>query len=151
MRSGTLPAPLCVGFGAAAALAVEEMEAEAERLADLRSLFLETLDAADANYVIHGDMDHRIPGNLNIAFEAAPALDLMNATPNVAVATGSACSSASVEPSYVLRALGVPDAEAARSLRIGFGRQTTEFEAVTAAKRLAAAAAEIARAAEAAE
>jgi len=151
MRSGTLPAPLCVGFGAAAALASAEMADEAARLAEIRATFLKTLDAAGARYSLHGDEARHIPGNLNIAFEAAPALAVMNAAPDVAVATGSACSSASVEPSYVLKAIGLDASEAERSLRIGFGRQTTRLEAEAAARKLANAAADVARGLNAAE
>lgn len=150
-RSGTVPAPLCVGFGAAAALAAAEMADEAPRLADIRDAFLKALDDAGADYTVNGDRESRIPGNLNVAFAGAPALDVMNAAPGVAVATGSACSSASVEPSYVLRALGASEDLAARSLRIGFGRQTTRAEAEEGARRLAAAAASVARGREAAE
>lgn len=150
-RSGTVPAPLCVGFGAAARLAAAEMTEEAARLGQIRDAFLAALDAAGADYAINGDREARIPGNLNVAFAGAPALDVMNAAPDVAVATGSACSSASVEPSYVLRALGAPEETAARSLRIGFGRQTTVAEAEEGARRLAAAAAAVSKGREAAE
>lgn len=140
LRSGTVPAPLCVGFGAAAALAEAEMQSEAERLTLIRGAFLAELDAAGARYSINGDMAERWPGNLNIAFAGTDALALMQAAPGVAVAAGSACSSASVEPSYVLRAIGLSPEAAGRSLRIGFGRQTTMDEATEAARRLAAAA-----------
>lgn len=136
-RSGTVPAPLCVGFGAAAAIAEAEMSTESERLTAVRQAFLDDLDACGVAYRINGALERRIPGNLNLAFVGKPALDVMRAAPDVAVATGSACSSASVEPSYVLRAMGVSDDVAARSLRIGFGRGTTEAEAREAAHRLA--------------
>jgi cysteine desulfurase len=144
-RSGTLPAPLCVGFGKAAALAKAEMAEEATRIAGLRSRFLETLDAAGTSYTINGTMEHRVPGNLSIAFDGAGALALINAAPGVAFSTGSACSSASVEPSYVLKALGLVPEIASRSIRIAFGRQTTEHEAVTAASVLAQAAKAVAQ------
>ncbi len=150
-RSGTVPAPLCVGFGAAAEVAGQEMAAEAERLTQVRQAFLNALDKAGADYRINGAMENRIAGNLNLAFAGAKALDVMNAAPDVAVATGSACSSASVEPSYVLEAIGAEPELAARSLRIGFGRQTTEAEAVLAAERLADAAAKVAAGRAAAE
>ena len=145
LRSGTLPAPLCIGFGAAADIAAHEMADEHARLKNIRDLFIATLDAAQARYVINGDRGRRIPGNLNVAFGGASALDVMNATPSVAVATGSACSSASVEPSYVLEALGLSAEIAGRSLRIGFGRQTTEAEVITAAEALAHAALRLAK------
>jgi cysteine desulfurase len=144
-RSGTLPAPLCVGFGKAAVLAKAEMAEEAERLARIRLSFLAALDKAGARYTINAGMERRTPGNLNLAFDGADALPLINAAPDVAISTGSACSSASVEPSYVLKAIGLSPADATRSVRIAFGRQTTEAEAVRAAERLAAAAANVAR------
>ena len=90
-------------------------------------------------------MKCRTPGNLNLAFDGADALPLINSVPDVAISTGSACSSASVEPSYVLKAIGLSPADAARSVRIAFGRQTTEDEAVRAAELLAKAAADVAR------
>jgi cysteine desulfurase len=80
-----------------------------------------------------------IPGNLNVSFDGVEAETLMAALPELALATGSACTSASVEPSYVLRALGLPDARAASSLRIGLGRFTTEEEVDIAVERIAAA------------
>lgn len=140
MRSGTLPAPLIVGLGAAATIAGAEMTEEADRLRGLRDRFLQTLEAAAACYSLNGGMDARIPGNLNIAFDGVSALEMMAAVPDISMAAGSACSSASVEPSYVLEALGLDSAQAGRSLRIGFGRQTTEAEVVRAATLLAAAA-----------
>lgn len=139
-RSGTLPAPLCVGFGAAAAIASDEMQAEAERITASRQAFLQELDRLGVVYRINGSMERRVAGNLNLTLGAS-ALDVMRAAPDLAVSTGSACSAASVEPSYVLRAMGIPDDEAARSLRIGFGRMTTVDEAQEAARRLARAAA----------
>ena len=144
-RSGTLPAPLCVGFGKAAVLAKAEMAAEAERLARIRSSFLSALNKAGARYTINASMERRTTGNLNLQFDGADALPLINAAPDVAISTGSACSSASVEPSYVLKAIGLSPIDAARSVRIAFGRQTTEAEAVRAADLLARAAADIAR------
>lgn len=139
-RSGTLPTPLCVGFGAAAKVAQAEMANDDESLVACRRLFLATLDKARVNYRINGCVERRVPGNLNISLDGAPALDVMRAAPDLAIATGSACSSASVEPSYVLRAMGVSDADAACSLRIGFGRLTTEADAAEAARRLSRAA-----------
>lgn len=144
-RSGTLPAPLCVGFGKAAALAKAEMADEAKRLTHIRSTFLAALDNAGTRYTINAGMKCRTPGNLNLAFDGADALPLINSVPDVAISTGSACSSASVEPSYVLKAIGLSPADAARSVRIAFGRQTTEDEAVRAAELLAKAAAGVAR------
>ena len=140
LRSGTIPAALCVGFGAAAEIALENMTEEAERLQKLRTKFCDALDAAGAKYKINGSMTSRLPGNLNISFDNTSALHVMQNAPNVAISTGSACSSASVEPSYVLQALGVDDIVAAGAVRIGFGRMTTEVEVELAARELAAAA-----------
>lgn len=140
LRSGTIPAALCVGFGAAADIALENMTEEAERLQKLRTKFCDALDAAGAKYKINGSMTSRLPGNLNISFDNTSALHVMQNAPNIAISTGSACSSASVEPSYVLQALGVDDIVAAGALRIGFGRMTTEVEVELAARELAAAA-----------
>lgn len=145
LRSGTLPPPLIVGFGAAARIAAAELDAESKRLERLSLLFRETLKTSGAIFTVNGALTPRLAGNLNIAFKDAPALDVMAAAPHIAVATGSACSSASVEPSYVLSALGLSPEVAATSLRIGFGRQTTEAEVVAAAKALAAAAGQAAR------
>ena len=140
LRSGTLPAPLCVGLGEAARIAAAEMTAEARRLAGLRDRLLARLRERVPGLTVNGDMGRRLPGNLNVSFPGAPSLALINAVPDVAISTGSACTSASVEPSYVLRALGVGDARAGSSLRIGLGRFTTEAEVDRAADRLAEAA-----------
>ena len=135
LRSGTLPTPLIVGFGEACRIAADEMAAEAERIASLRDRFL----AALSGIRINGSMTARIPGNLNLTFPRATAAALMAACPDLCVSTGSACSSATIEPSYVLRALGLSDAEAARSLRLGIGRFTSAADIDFAARALAAA------------
>ena len=140
LRSGTLPAPLCVGLGEAARLAALEMMTEAQRLAGLRDRLLDRLRQRVPGLTVNGDLARRLPGNLNVSFPGALAPKLMDAVPDVAVSTGSACTSASVEPSYVLRALGIADEQAAGSLRIGLGRFTTEVEVDRAADRLAEAA-----------
>jgi cysteine desulfurase len=138
LRSGTLPPALTVALGEAAAIAGREMGTEAARLASLAERFLARLGPI-GGLRIHGDRTARIPGNLNIGFDGVSALDLMAALPDIAVSVGSACTSAAVEPSYVLSALGLDDATAASALRIGFGRFTTEAELVRAADRLATA------------
>ncbi|MBX6324132.1 MAG: aminotransferase class V-fold PLP-dependent enzyme [Rhodospirillaceae bacterium] len=140
VRSGTLPTPLCVGFGEACAIAGAEMAAEAARLADLARRLHGALARAVPDLALNGDAERRIPGNLNLTFPGCGAQALMAAAPEVAVSTGSACTSAAVEPSYVLRALGLDEAAAAASVRIGLGRFTTEAEVDFAAERLAAAA-----------
>lgn len=136
-RSGTLPAPLCVGMGVAARLAREEMPAEATRLEALRDRFLATLSARVDGFHLNGDSERRIPGNLNLRFDGIDAPALLERMPELAISTGSACTSAEVEPSYVLRALGLGEAQARGSLRICFGRFTTEAEVDFAAVCLA--------------
>ncbi len=138
-RSGTLATPLAVGLGAACRLAGEEMAQEAGRIAALRSRFLTLLTDAIPGVAVNGSMARRIAGNLNLTFPAASAADLMERMPSVCVSTGSACSSAAIEPSYVLRALGMSDAAAARTLRVGIGRFTSAADIDRAAAAFAAA------------
>jgi cysteine desulfurase len=138
LRSGTLPTPLCVGFGAAARLAQAEMSVEAERLLGLRRRFLAGITARLPQVRLNGDAERRLPGNLNLSFPGTPALELMAACPGLAVSTGSACTAAAIEPSYVLRALGLPEALAASTIRIGLGRYTTDSEVDFAVDTLAA-------------
>jgi cysteine desulfurase len=135
-RSGTLPLPLCVGLGMAAAVAGEVMAEEAERLGQLRRLLLDTIRSRLTGVSVNGDPEARIPGNLNLGFEGLSAEALIAAMPGLAVSTGSACTSASVEPSYVLRALGLPDELAGASVRFGIGRFTTEVEIRAAAEQV---------------
>jgi cysteine desulfurase len=139
LRSGTLPAPLIVGLGEACRLAGIEMAAEAERIAGLRARMLDRLRAKIPNLRVNGTMEARIAGNLNLTFPSATAADLMRAVPDLCVSTGSACSSAAIEPSYVLRALGLSDEAASRTLRIGIGRFTSAADIDYAAAALAAA------------
>ena len=138
LRSGTLPTPLCVGFGEAVAIAAREMEDEAPRLLDLRGRFLNAVIAAIPDTAVNGSMDSRIPGNLNLSFAGVQAEDLMAGLKDLAISSGSACTSASVEPSYVLKALGLSDEMAYASVRIGFGRFTTTEEVDFAAATLTA-------------
>ena len=140
LRSGTLPTPLCVGLGRAAAIAGADMAEEAERLRRLRDRLLTNLVRRVPGLRLNGDAEHRLPGSLNLSFPGITAQALIEATPSIAISTGSACTSAAVEPSYVLRALGLPDAVANASIRIGLGRFTTTAEADFAADALAAAA-----------
>jgi cysteine desulfurase len=135
-RSGTLPTPLCVGLGEAAEICMKEMDAEAKRLKKLQERMLSGLRARLTDIVVNGDLEHRIPGNLNISFAYVEGESLMMGIKNLAVSSGSACTSASLEPSYVLRALGVEEEMAHTSLRIGLGRFTTEHEIDTAVEEL---------------
>ncbi|HKH66906.1 MAG TPA: IscS subfamily cysteine desulfurase [Reyranella sp.] len=135
-RSGTLPTPLCVGLGEAAEIAMNEMEGEAKRLTKLQARMLKGLQNRLPEIFVNGDLEHRIPGNLNISFAYVEGESLMMGIKNLAVSSGSACTSASLEPSYVLRALGVEEEMAHTSLRIGLGRFTTEHEVDTAVDEL---------------
>lgn len=135
-RSGTLPTPLCVGLGEAAEICMKEMDAEAKRLKKLQERMLSGLRAKLTDIVVNGDLEQRIPGNLNISFAYVEGESLMMGIKNLAVSSGSACTSASLEPSYVLRALGVEEEMAHTSLRIGLGRFTTEHEIDTAVDEL---------------
>jgi cysteine desulfurase len=135
-RSGTLPTPLCVGLGEAAEICMKEMDAEAKRLSKLRDRMLKGLNAKLTEIYVNGDLEQRIPGNLNISFAHVEGESLMMGIKGLSVSSGSACTSASLEPSYVLRALGVEEEMAHTSLRIGLGRFTTEHEVDTAVTEL---------------
>ena len=128
MRSGTLAVPLIVGFGKAAELAKAEMADEAVRLRALRDLLHRGITARLTETYVNGSLEHRLPGNLNISFAFVEGESLLMALKDVAVSSGSACTSASLEPSYVLRALGVGDELAHTSIRFGIGRFNTEAE-----------------------
>ncbi|MBF0611725.1 MAG: IscS subfamily cysteine desulfurase, partial [Magnetococcales bacterium] len=128
MRSGTLPTPLIVGLGEACAIAMGEMEEESKRICALRDRLVNGLLSRLTHAHINGSMEHRLAGNLNISFAFVEGESLMLAVRDVAVSSGSACTSASLEPSYVLRALGVDEELAHTSIRFGLGRFTTEEE-----------------------
>jgi cysteine desulfurase len=140
LRSGTLPTPLCVGFGKACALAATEMAGEAARLIGLRERLRGSLAQRVPGLLVNGDLDHRLPGSLNVSVPDTTAPDLIEACSSIAISTGSACTSAAVEPSYVLRALGLSDARANASIRLGLGRFTTASDVDYAADAIAAAA-----------
>ncbi|MGD8515023.1 MAG: IscS subfamily cysteine desulfurase [Granulosicoccaceae bacterium] len=127
LRSGTLPTHQIVGMGEAFRLAREEMAADNARLVALRQRLLDGIKDIEEVY-INGDMEHRIPGNLNISFNFVEGESLMMALKDLAVSSGSACTSASLEPSYVLRAIGRNDELAHSSIRFTIGRFTTEEE-----------------------
>ncbi len=139
LRSGTLPTPLIVGLGEAAEIAGNEMPGEAERLLALRERFLSAIRAAVPSVRLNGDPVRRLPANLNLTFPGIGALELMEACQGLALSTGSACTAAEVEPSYVLRALGVSDELGRSSLRIGLGRFTSERDVDFAVDALSAA------------
>jgi len=129
MRSGTLNVPAIVGFGKAAELAKAEMEVEAKRLAGLRDKLESALMANMEECYINGNTDHRMPHVTNISFKHVEGEGLMMTfNQNIGVSSGSACTSASLEPSYVLIALGLGDDLAHSSIRFSLGRFTTEAE-----------------------
>lgn len=125
MRSGTLPTHQIVGMGEAYRIAKEEMVEENQRILSLRNRLLDGLKDIEEVYV-NGDLVHRVAGNLNVSFNFVEGESLMMALRDLALSSGSACTSASLEPSYVLRALGLNDELAHSSLRISIGRFTTE-------------------------
>jgi cysteine desulfurase len=127
-RSGTLNVPGIVGLGRACALAREELAAEAPRLLALRERLRRGLLERIELVTVNGSLEHRLPGNLNVSFAYVEGEALMMAVKDVAVSSGSACTSASLEPSYVLRAMGVSDELAHSSIRFGLGRFTTDEE-----------------------
>jgi cysteine desulfurase len=140
LRSGTLAAPLIVGLGEACRIALQEMALDAGRMAAQRDRFLAAIQAAVPGIAVNADRERRVAGNLSLAFPGgATAQQIMEAAPEVCVSTGSACSSAEVEPSHVLQALGLPAARARATLRIGIGRFTSPAEVDLAAAALGAA------------
>ena len=128
MRSGTLNVPGIVGLGKACAIASEEMAIEAPHLAKLRSRLRDKIMGRLDDVYINGSMDHRMPGNLNMSFAYVEGESLLMGINDVAVSSGSACTSAALEPSYVLKALGTNDDLAHSSIRFGIGRFNTEAE-----------------------
>jgi len=133
MRSGTLAPALCVGFAEAAHIAHEVREEEWDRMTRLRDLFAGRIHGALKDVLWNGDPIQRVPHNLNLSFSYVEGEGLMMGIKNLAVSSGSACTSSSLESSYVLRALGVPEELAHTSLRISLGRYTTEADVETAA------------------
>ena len=133
VRSGTLPAPLCVGLGKASEKAGQEMIEETKRLTELRDGLLERLQGELSEVSLNGGRENRLPGNLNLSFAGVSGEDLVSGLKGLAVSSGSACTSTSVEPSYALKALGLSHEAAASSIRIGIGRFTTEKEVSLAA------------------
>jgi cysteine desulfurase len=128
MRSGTLNVPGIVGFGKAAELCRLEMATEAARTLALRERLRKGIQSQVGDTFVNGSMEHRLPGNLNISFAYVEGEAMLMALKDVAVSSGSACTSASLEPSYVLRALGVEEEMAHTSIRFGIGRFNTEEE-----------------------
>ena len=137
LRSGTLSPALCVGFGMAAKLASQRRDADAEHI---ERLWTSAWDTLGPEWILNGSAEQRYHGNLNIRREGLDAARLMADLRDIAFSLGSACASGSGRPSHVLRALGIGDHEARSSIRIGFGRYTSEAELVEALRRIDSAA-----------
>lgn len=143
LRSGTLNVPGIVGLGRAAQLAGQEMEGEAERQAELRHALLQEMKKKIPEIWVNGDLEQRLPGNLNVGFKGVASDKLLMAVKDLALSAGSACTSDRPEPSHVLKALGLSDEAVHSSIRIGLGRQTTLEEVQMGVERLVQAVAEI--------
>lgn len=128
MRSGTLNVPGIVGLGTACEISQDEMPHESCRIAGLRNRLREKIKSELDEVYVNGSVEHRLPGNLNMSFAGVDGEELMTAINDVAVSSGAACTSAHIEPSYVLKALGVSDELAQSSIRFGIGRFNTEAE-----------------------
>ena len=136
MRSGTLSPALCVGLGEACNIYLKEMKKENEKITKLKDRLLNGIRNSCSDIYLNGSEIHRVPGNLNLSFAYIEGESLMMGIKNLAVSSGSACTSASLEPSYVLKALGVEEELAHTSLRIGLGRFTTEKDVDSAVKQI---------------
>jgi len=143
LRPGTVAAPLVVGFGAACGIARRQMATEQARVLALKNRLLAGLRAHFPTVIVNGDEASRVAGNLNVTLRGLPARELMRLTPELCVSTGSACSTGETQTSHVQRAIGLSDADAACTLRIGLGRFTSQAECDAAVKALAVAAQEI--------
>jgi cysteine desulfurase len=136
MRSGTLNVPGIVGLGAACELCMNEMEEETKRQIELRDYLRKKLEAALDYTVVNGNMEHHLPGNLNMSFVYVEGESLLMGINDIAVSSGSACTSATLEPSFVLKALGLGDDVAHSSIRFGLGRFNTKAEVDYVADKL---------------
>ena len=134
MRSGTLSPALCVGLGEACKICADEIDEESKRITKLKNILLEGIHGECDDIFINGSETDRVPGNINLSFAYVEGESLMMGIKNLAVSSGSACTSASLEPSYVLKALGVSEELAHTSLRIGIGRYTSEKDVRDAVK-----------------
>ncbi|GKS59823.1 cysteine desulfurase IscS [Nitrospira sp.] len=136
MRSGTLAVPLIVGFGKAVEICIQEMQAESSRLAALRDRLHSSITDALEEVYLNGHPTQRLPHNLNLSFAFVEGESLLMGMKEIALSSGSACTSATLEPSYVLKALGVGADLAHSSIRFGLGRFTTQEEVDYTAKRM---------------
>ena len=137
LRSGTLNVPGIVGFGRAAQIAKSDLESEPERLRELRDRLLQRLQARVPDLHVNGSLEHRLPNNLNVSFPNVAGEALLVGIGDICVSAGSACSSGSEEPPYVLKALALDPDLARASIRFGLGRYTTEEEVDYAAGKVA--------------
>ncbi|TPX73742.1 cysteine desulfurase [Chytriomyces confervae] len=128
LRSGTVPASLCVGFGEACRVAIEEMDYDHKRISKLSQRLIEGITSKVTHVIRNGDPVATYPGCVNLSFAYVEGESLLMALKDIALSSGSACTSASLEPSYVLRAIGADDETAHSSIRFGIGRYTTEEE-----------------------
>ena len=134
MRSGTLSPALCVGLGEACRICADEIDEESKRITKLKNILVNGIQDECDDIFINGSETDRVPGNINLSFAYVEGESLMMGIKNLAVSSGSACTSASLEPSYVLKALGVSEELAHTSLRIGIGRYTSEKDVLDAVK-----------------
>jgi cysteine desulfurase len=134
MRSGTLPTPLIVGFGKAAEICALEMQKDHEHVKQLSEYFMDKIQSNASEIYLNGDAKQRYPGNINLSFAYIEGESMILAIKDIAASSGSACTSASLEPSYVLRALGIDEELAHTSIRFGIGRFTTKEEVDYAAE-----------------
>lgn len=139
VRPGTVPVALCVGFGRACELAVQRRQADRSHCSALSSKFIEHLSRRAGQFTVNGSLDQRVPHNLNLAFGGISADELLAMLPDLALSTGSACSSGAIAPSRVLAAMGLDERTIRGSIRLGFGRTTTGEEVVFAAEAISAA------------
>lgn len=128
LRSGTLPVPLCVGFGVAARIASERINQDMERITKLTNMLFRGIRKINPDATLNGDHEKRAPGCLNIMFPGYGSDSLLRAIPQVAASTGSACAATETRPSHVLRALGLSKEQANSSIRFGLGRGTTKVQ-----------------------
>lgn len=128
LRSGTLPVPLCVGFGTAAKIAIERTDQDMKRIAKLTDILFHGIRKIKPDVRLNGDPEKRAPGCLNIMFPGYRSDSLLRAIPQVAASTGSACAATEIKPSHVLCALGLSKEQANSSIRFGIGRRTTQKE-----------------------
>jgi cysteine desulfurase len=136
MRSGTLPVPLIVGLGEASRLCFENMDAESKRLRSMRDKLVATLTDELPDTIINGSMEQRLPHNVNFSFPHVEGEALLMKLESIACSSGSACTSATLQPSYVMKALGHSEELAHSSIRIAFGRMNKEDDTEIAAKEI---------------